>query len=939
MLKFKNFLMPLVKMMNKLSFKNKIFASVSVLFILLIMPSKTTIVNYIDKEKVYHKQLISLSYVKKIHSLIYYMELHRGKSNAYLSGNKSFKKDILLYEKKIDEKFKDILDYDKIHFHMLKKSKSFIDAISKKDMIKLKNFAKVSNSKILFKLHNKIIEDLIDSLKNITNKNSFTSSKNSKVNFIAELLQEKLLLLQENIAQLRGEVAGIFAKGEITDKEKSEVFRKYTFIKALESTLLSDNVLYDTEGFLETHKLSVEFDYKLNRILDVINKNIILNNNLSYDNKEFFKSATEVINTQTKLYNLYINMYQTLVYNMKKENEFIFIVLMAGFVLIVASALYIFGALFYSVTDSLKELKVANDLIAKGRRNIHLKVQTQDEIGKALQSFNSMSQKLDKTISFLDGYKMAIDETSIVSKTNPKGIITYVNKQFCEISGYSKKELIGMPHNMVRHPDMPKEAFRDLWETIKQKKIWKGIVKNRKKDGGIYIVDATIIPVLDEKGEIAEYIGVRHDVTELEESKLELKEQRVDVLTGLHTTIQLQKDLENMKKPILLYLNIDDFSQINDFYGEKIGDNVLIFIAEVLKELFDDSVCKIYKHHNDEYMLLFEESVLSVEKSKKLMLKVISKIEEKTKACNDKKCVALTLSGGISHYQLDSSFKTLLSLAVKARKIAKEKNKKFLVFNHDINKESDYEKNMEWINKIKDAIENNRIVPFFQPIVDNKTGAITKYESLVRLIEESGKVVSPFFFLDISKKAKLYFMITKIMIDKTLEQLNQTPQYEFSINLTVEDISDNETRAYIIEKVKECSYKEKLVFEITESEKIEDYKKINEFINEVKNYGIRIAIDDFGSGYANFEHIIKLKADYIKIDGSLIKDIVTNKEAEIVTEAIIAFSKKMGAKTIAEYIHSWEVQDKVLSLGADFSQGFYLGEPSFEIKQVLTKVT
>ncbi len=935
-MQFKNLLMPLIKVMNKLSFRSKIFASVSILFILLIIPSKTTIVNYIEKEKVYEEQLTSLEYVKKINSLIYYLELHRGKSNAYLSGNKNLKKDILSYEEEINKKFKNILGFDRNHFYTLIKCKNFIDAVSKKDMIMLKNFDKVPNSKILFKLHNKIIDDLVSSLKNITNKNSFGSSKSSKVNFIAELLQEKLLLLQENIAQLRGEVVGVFVKGKISDKEKSEIFRKYTFIKSLESTLLSDNILYETDGFLETHKLSVEFDYKLNKILDAINKNIILKNNLSYDSKKFFRSATEVINTQTKLYNLYMDMYESLIKEMKRENEFIFITLMIGFFLILGSALYIFGALFYSVTDSLKELKVANDLIANGKKNIHLKVTTKDEIGNTLESFNSMSKKLDKSISFLDGYKMAIDETSIVSKTNPKGIITYVNKQFCEISGYSEQELIGMPHNMVRHPDMPKDAFKDLWQTIKQKKIWKGIVKNKKKDGGRYIVDATIIPVLDENQGIVEYIGVRHDVTELEESKLALKEQRVDVLTGLYTTVQLQKDLDAMKNPILLYLNIDNFSQINDFYGEKMGDNVLVFISEVLKDIFEEEVCKIYKHHNDEYILAFEESILDIEKSRKLMLKIISKIEEKTKACNEEKCVALTVSGGISYYQFDSSFKALLSLAMKARTIAKEQNKKYLIFNHEMNTESNYKENIEWIHKIKDAIEDDRIVPYFQPIVDNKIGVITKYEALVRLIDKNGKVISPFLFLDISKKAKLYPLITKIMIDKTINQLKKTPHYEFSINFTVEDINDSNTRAYIIEKIRECNNREKLVFEITESEEIEDYTVINDFIHEVKNYGIKIAIDDFGSGYANFEHIINLKADYIKIDGSLIKDIVTNKEAEIVTEAIIAFSKKMGAKTITEYIHSWEVQEKVLSLGADFSQGFYLGDPSPEIKQVLS---
>lgn len=135
---------------------------------------------------------------------------------------------------------------------------------------------------------------------------------------------------------------------------------------------------------------------------------------------------------------------------------------------------------------------------------------------------------LDETMQLLNEYKDAVDDSNIVSKTDPTGRITYVNNKFCDISGYELEELVGKPHNVVRHPDMPKEAFADLWKTIsKDKKIWKGIVKNKKKDGGYYVVDATIIPILDVHGEVVEYIGIRHDITELERYR-ELLETELD---------------------------------------------------------------------------------------------------------------------------------------------------------------------------------------------------------------------------------------------------------------------------------------------------------------------------------------------------------------------------------------------------------------------------
>ncbi len=111
-------------------------------------------------------------------------------------------------------------------------------------------------------------------------------------------------------------------------------------------------------------------------------------------------------------------------------------------------------------------------------------------------------------------YKDAMDEASIVSKTDTKGTITHVNASFCDISQYSRAELLGKNHNIIRHPDMPQEIFKELWETILSKKVWKGTVKNRKKDGSFYIVDATIKPILNTKGEIVEFISIRHDITE-----------------------------------------------------------------------------------------------------------------------------------------------------------------------------------------------------------------------------------------------------------------------------------------------------------------------------------------------------------------------------------------------------------------------------------------
>jgi diguanylate cyclase (GGDEF)-like protein/PAS domain S-box-containing protein len=216
--------------------------------------------------------------------------------------------------------------------------------------------------------------------------------------------------------------------------------------------------------------------------------------------------------------------------------------------------------------------------------------------------------------NLLNEYKRAVDLSNIVSKTNPKGIITYVNDKFCEISGYTKDELIGKPHNIIRHPDMDREAFKDLWDTIKAKKSWHGIVTNMKKDGGQYIVDTNVIPILDVDGDVTEYIAIRHDITELEETKQQLRninkamkskvdelysmthtlEEKAhkDNLTGIHNrdsfeerfTHEIEYARENSLPLSLMLFDLDNFKEVNDSYGHQAGDNILVEISSVVSQ-------------------------------------------------------------------------------------------------------------------------------------------------------------------------------------------------------------------------------------------------------------------------------------------------------------------------------------------------------------------
>ena len=257
---------------------------------------------------------------------------------------------------------------------------------------------------------------------------------------------------------------------------------------------------------------------------------------------------------------------------------------------------------------------------------------------------------------------------------------------------------------------------------------------------------------------------------------------------------------------------------------------------------------------------------------------------------------------------------------------AKEKEIPFAIYEKDDKIEELYKKNIAMASTIHKALNENRIICHYQPIVTLDTNETTKYETLVRMVNEDGKIISPIEFLSVAKKTKLYPRITKTVISQACKCFADKDE-EFSVNLSIDDINDPLTIHEIIKTIIETNTANRIVFEILESEGIESYDSVISFITQVKALGAKIAIDDFGSGYSNFEHILQLNVDYIKIDGSLIKGIASNKRHHIVVETIVEFAKKMGAKTISEFVCDEDVYNVVKSLGVDYSQGYYTGKP------------
>jgi EAL domain-containing protein (putative c-di-GMP-specific phosphodiesterase class I) len=269
-----------------------------------------------------------------------------------------------------------------------------------------------------------------------------------------------------------------------------------------------------------------------------------------------------------------------------------------------------------------------------------------------------------------------------------------------------------------------------------------------------------------------------------------------------------------------------------------------------------------------------------------------------------------------------------LEKADRALTQAKKEKKSYVIYNEDKNNTNVHLNNIKMISKITNALKNDNIIVFYQAIV-NENKQIKKYEALVRMRDEND-IISPFHFLDISKRTRHYNSITKVVIEKTFEKFKNEDK-RFSINLTADDIINEDTVNLINKKLSECKDPTQVVFELVESDDLSELSEIEEFITNIKKIGAKIAIDDFGTGYSNFSYMIRIKPDFLKIDGSLITNINSDENAYKIVQTIVSFCKKLNIKTIAEFVHSEEIFEICKNLGIDEFQGYYFSEPKEEL--------
>jgi len=552
--------------------------------------------------------------------------------------------------------------------------------------------------------------------------------------------------------------------------------------------------------------------------------------------------------------------------------------------------------------------------------------------------------KKNKAIIEAEKLRKALDEHAIVAFTNAKGVITFVNQKFCDISQYKKEELIGKTHKIINASYHPPGFFADMWKTIASGSIWHGEICNRAKDGSIYWVNTTIVPVFDNEGRISEYIAVRADVTQRKLAETAAKRLAYyDELTSLPNRRSLKDKLENIfqeakAEPILinalLLIDLDNFKDINDSLGHVAGDELLKKVGQRLQQHVAENFFAA-RLGGDEFVLLMTEvgqekhtvSVRVAEKAEQIRKSLCEKYSIEGQTVNTTPSIGVALFDGNEHSA--SEFLKQADIAMYQSKKLGRNLVSF--FDPELQIELDQRNVMQY--ELMSAIKKQEFNLLYQPIF-NEQQVIIGCEALIRWQNSKLGFVSPALFIPQAEQSNLILDIGHWVLHTACHQLSvwaldsSRSHLTVAVNVSARQLKQADFVASVQKAIEQHGTNpNRLKLEITESMLQEDIEETIEAMRALKDIGIRFSLDDFGTGFSSLNYLTKLPIDTLKIDCSFVENMINSEEDTAVVEMILSLSSALKLDVVAEGVETQEQLDFLMSKGCESFQGYLLAKP------------
>ncbi len=878
----------------KNSFKVQIFIIFFIPVVVLIHFTATYVSNKYDLMQESSYSYVNAKFTKKLEELMHNLQIERGLSSGYIIAKdlSNIKQRLKLQREKTDHSFKDFIafietdsknikNFSKIEYYV----KRIVQQISKIEVVR----EKVDLQKISFKEEVGYYTDTNKKLLHIIYILATRSKRNDP--FVDLLDVYKIQEMKEYAGIERASVFNQILSKHPSFELDEQIRQSILHQKQYKEEFLS------TASLLDLKIYSKHTNEKLFEKIKEFRRKLFLRELTRQDSLEWFDISTKYINYLKVITDDMLQQYQKQMqeaYVNSKTSLYL-----AAFLWVLLFISFIILALFL--------LKLINK-----------QTKMMEDLRIAAYVFNAKEA---------------------ITITDSHGHILRVNGAFTKITGYTEKEVIGKNPSILKSGKHDEAFYEQMWKDLHIQGYWHGEIYNKRKNGEIYAEQLSITAITDNHGNVTHFIAQFLDVSELRRAQDEaLYQANHDFLTKLPNRKlmmnRLQEEFQRVYTKNLIdsffFIDIDSFKKINDLYGHKIGDELLIKIASDIRKCLkkDDFVSRI---SGDEFCVILQNRAhnkqKALEESTEVATQVLRNIAQVKKI--DRYQVQISASMGIRLFPEGiSDINEIINGADAAMYKAKEQGKdQFVFFSEEIDMKIKEAAIIE--NELQKAMMNDEIKFYFQPKIDIPNSKIYGAEILIRWEHPQKGILYPGYFLDVAKDMQLLPQFTKKAIETScafIQKYGDRFDGTFSINTNSSELSNGIFIDEILSIIQKYNIDaKKLEFEILESELIHDFSVVIQNIERLKSYGIQFSIDDFGTGYSSISYLEKLPVDTLKIDRYFVQNLreTTNKD---LIKMIINIARSFNFKVVVEGIENLEELEFIKENGVKYYQGFFFSQ-------------
>lgn len=523
-----------------------------------------------------------------------------------------------------------------------------------------------------------------------------------------------------------------------------------------------------------------------------------------------------------------------------------------------------------------------------------------------------------------------------------EGLIRIANPAVISLSQYRQEELIDRSINSLLLIHSYDNEHENFFQLIVNEKFIQGLeISMARKNNSDIPVAISCSHIVGINNKTKGWVIVVRDISEIKKNIAQLIYlSSHDYLTGIYNRKKFEDELayhirlsnRTHQCNAFLLLDIDHFKEINDNFGHQHGDKLLICFADFLKKYFRQTDV-VGRFGGDEFAVIVTN--IQPQDINELATQLIKTIRNFPFSVNGQ-TITVTVSIGIALFPKANEDKLdLLMHADLALYQCKVKNRNaYEIYDPTVNWNFLFKNKVQLANMIKEAMNEGRLILFSQPIFNVHQDKVSHYELLLRM-KNKDKIILPENFLDVAEHYGLMREINLFVIKTTIALLEKYHDLYLTCNISSNALNDEQIYHVLIESIKEKKFApERLILEINEHIVVTHIKSAINFMKSCRNLGVKFALDDFGVGLSSFTHLKYMPVDFLKIDGSFIKNILKNEIDRQFVKSMVEIAKTLKIKTIAEYVEDEETVHLLRQLGVDYAQGFYFGRPEYKFKLI-----